>query len=417
MEQEKKDGNYSLNTLKDIWKYDPLRLLDLGNIVQLGISNNKPGLNEEARAITNFEKLTEDRPRPVSHTLIDASRVLPDIAMLIAGPIITTGKKIAGKKAVEELGENVAKTLVREKTNDGAKDLTKSLLLTRDDKDMAAKAWIRKLWENKEAMNRAAGKNLTDKEISAVRNAIPDVAKPELDLLNNKVDNFKVYLKNEEELSKLSPVDVFTKLATSEEFRKKYSKSYNLTQKELDTLMSNLKELGEAGKSASFSHYNADRILKGIPKEKHGIIKDTLLANIKSLTTPVSTGVNIFKLAEAGIHDVGKTSFETNKKLEMRPDYWTRGSEPTPVSDFFASVFNVDFDDPARFNKKDIDTFFEFLEDVGTIEPGIKDKWTPRQKISVMRELVKDDVYGPFIKRKWAESEHKKNLTKYYSGE
>ena len=34
MEQEK-DGNYALNTWKDIWKYDPARLLDLGNDFQI----------------------------------------------------------------------------------------------------------------------------------------------------------------------------------------------------------------------------------------------------------------------------------------------------------------------------------------------------------------------------------------------
>ena len=101
----------------------------------------------------------------------------------------------------------------------------------------------------------------------------------------------------------------------------------------------------------------------------------------------------------------------------MKPDYWTLGSEPTPVSDFIASVFNVDFDDPARFNKKDIDAFFEFLEDIGTIEPGIKDKWTPRQKVSVLREIMSDKEYGSYIKERWANSNHKKNWLKSYSGE
>lgn len=417
MEQEKKDGNYSLSTWKDIWKYDPPRLLDLGNLAQVLISQNKPEIDEEARALSNFEKLTEDVPRPVSHTLVDASRVLPDIIALATGPAIAAGKKVIGKKAAEKLGKDVAKKLVREKTNEGAKDLAKSILLTRDDKDQAGKAWLRKLWENKEAMNRVADKNLTDKEISAVRNAIPEASRPEFDLLNKKVDEFKVYLKNEQEISKLSPVEAFLKLQTSEDFRKKFGKINMLTQKELDTLMSNLKELGEAGKSASFSHYNADRILKGIPKEKHNIIKDILLDNAKSLTWPVPVAINTFKLADAGVHDAGKTKYQTNTKLEMKPKYWTAGSEPTPVADFFASVFNVDFDDPARFNKKDIDTFFDFLEDVGTIEPGIKDKWTPRQKISVMREMLSDKDYGPFIKERWAKSKHNKDLIKYYSGE
>ena len=78
-------------------------------------------------------------------------------------------------------------------------------------------------------------------------------------------------------------------------------------------------------------------------------------------------------------------------------------------------MFNVDFNDPARFNKKDIDTFFEFLEHEGYIEPGIKDKWTPRQKVSVMREILSDKTINEDVKRRWAESEYKENLNKYYN--
>ena len=123
------------------------------------------------------------------------------------------------------------------------------------------------------------------------------------------------------------------------------------------------------------------------------------------------------KVGDAAINDVLKPNLQSRPTIEINPNYWTKGSKPTPVSDFIASIFNVDFDDPARFNKKDIDTFFEFLEDAGYIEPGIKDKWTARQKVSVMRELLSDEILGQYVKEKWANSEHKKNLNKYYMGE
>ena len=44
-------------------------------------------------------------------------------------------------------------------------------------------------------------------------------------------------------------------------------------------------------------------------------------------------------------------------------------------------------------------------------------KWTARQKVSVMRELLSDEILSQDIKDKWANSEHKKNLAKYYRGE
>ena len=48
-QEEKKDGNYALNTFGDITKYDFTRWLDLGNDLQVLISRNKPEINEERR--------------------------------------------------------------------------------------------------------------------------------------------------------------------------------------------------------------------------------------------------------------------------------------------------------------------------------------------------------------------------------
>ena len=193
-----------------------------------------------------------------------------------------------------------------------------------------------------------------------------------------------------------------------------------LTKDEWEKLGKNLAELPEYDKGMSFSRINVDRILKEIPKEKRNTVKDVLFGGVegvKSFGAPLTVADLTLKAADAGINKMGKVNFQTNKELEIKPDYYARGSMPTPVSDFTASVFNVDFNDPARFNKKDIYTFFEFLEDAGYIEPDIKDKWTPRQKVSVMREILSDKIINEYVKEKWANSEHKKNLAKYYRGE
>lgn len=410
MEQEKKDRNYSLNTLKEIWKYDPLRLLDLGNNFQVGISQNKPEINEEARAITNFEKLTEDRPRPVSHTLVDATRVLPDIIALVAGPGYAIAKKlIPGKKAAKTAAK-LAPKLVEENTSDIAQAFNNSKLLQRDAKDSVAKNWVRNLYENEKAMNRVAGRKLTPVEIENVKKELPNAITEKIKVYNEDVDKLKTMSEGIKDVR----VPVTQNL---EILRRHFIDNEILTRDEWEKLGKNLAELPEYNKGISFSHINVDRILKGIPKDKHNIIKDVLSASGKGLTLPAPISLFTVKAADAIINDSGKTKYETNKELEMKPDYWTLGSEPTPVSDFIASVFNVDFDDPARFNKKDVDAFFEFLEDIGTIEPGIKDKWTPRQKVSVLREMMSDKEYGSYVKDRWVNSKHKKNWIKSYSGE
>ena len=408
-QEEKKDGDYALNTLKDIWKYDPTRLLDLGNDLQVFISQNKPEINEERRASSNFEKLTEDRPRPISHTLVDASRVVPDIAFLLGPALIKGGSKAIGKavgKAVTKgATKDVAKKLVNEGTSDAAKVLSKSKFLPRDEKVMAGKKWVRDLLENKDAMERVAGKKLSDKEVEAIRKNIKEFVPHKIDTYNADVDKLKDVLKRLNIKEKFDTKDDLVKYLSTNK------KSLGLTDTEYKNLIKNIDVLPDA--RISHAHLNPGRIedlkegknvLENISELKPGRIHSSLLGADATA-----------KVADASVNKAGKINFQTNKELEMKPDYFARGSMPTPVSDFIASMFNVDFNDPARFNKKDIDTFFDFLEHEGYIEPGIKDKWTPRQKVSVMREILSDKLINEDVKERWAESKYKENLNEYYN--
>lgn len=396
MADKEKDGNYALNTFEDIAKYDGARLLDLGNFAQVLISQNKPEVNEEARATSNFEKLTEDKRRPISHTLVDASRVLPDIIALALAPAFKGVGKAISKGITKGTTKGVAKKLVSEGTSDAAKAFSKSKFLPRDDKVLVGKKWVRDLLEDKNAMERVAGKKLSDKEVEAIRKNINEFVPHKINKYNADVDKLKdIYQK----------LNIKEKFETREDLVKYLSankKSLGLTDTEYKNLVKNIDSLSDYDVKISHSHLPVDRIIE---KEKNTLDpRDVMAVGKERLKT---TGkVLLSKTPETLINDTVSTKFKTKKGLEMSPHYWTQGSEPTPVSDFFASVFNVDFDDPARFNKKDIDTFFDFLEDMGAIEPGIKDKWTPRQKVSVMREMLSDEYYGPYVKDKWSKKKN-----------
>ena len=421
-QEEKKDGDYALNTFTDILKYDFPRLLDLGNDLQVLVSHNNRKIDEEARASSNFEQLTEDRRRPISHKLVDATRILPDI-IIAAGPVTNIAKKAIAKKAAKDATSKVAKKIVNENTSDIAQAFNNSKLLRRDAKDAAAKKWVRNLYENKEAMNRVAGKSLSDDEIKAIKEELPNAITEKIKKYNAGVDELKTIADNIKGVRATGDLDIIGRDLIDNGI---------LTRAEWEKLGRNLAELPEYDKGISFSRINVDRILKEIPKEKHNIVKDILkrhfannklsakekqekvkkaLAEVPPLT---KYGLGA-KIDDAAINKVVKPYFQTNKELEIKPDYFARGSEPTPLFDFIASLFNVDFNDPARFNKKDIDTFFDFLEDEGYIEPGIKDKWTPRQKVSVMREILNDKVVNDDVKGRWAKSKYKENLSKYYN--
>ena len=417
-EEEKKDGNYALNTGKDIWKYDKARLLDLGNDFQVLISQNKPEIDEEARAISNFEKLTEDRRRPISHTLVDASRVVPDIAFLLGPALIKGGfkaiTKAVGKGVTKGATKGVAKTLVNRGTSDAAQALSKSKFLPRDEKVMAGKKWVRDLLENKDAMEAVAGKKLSDNEVKAIRKNIKEFVPHKIDIYNADVDKLKDVLKRLNIKGKFDTKDDLLKYLSTNK------KSLGLTDAEYKNLIKNIDVLPDA--RISNAHLNPDRI-EDLKEGKNTLnTLENIRENIRELApgrihSSILGADATMKVADAAMNEVLKPKLQSRPTIEIKPYYWTKGSEPTPVSDFIASVFNVDFDDPARFNKKDIDAFFEFLEDIGTIEPGIKDKWTPRQKVSVLREMMSDKEYGSYIKERWANSKHKKNWVKSYSGE
>lgn len=421
-QEEKKDGDYALNTFTDIFNYDFPRLLDLGNDFQVLVTRNKPELNEEARASSNFEKLTEDRRRPISHTLVEAAtRILPTI-IAAAGPVTGIAKKAIAKKAVKDVGSKVAKKIVNENTSDIAQAFNNSKLLRRDAKNAAAKKWVRNLYENKEAMNRVAGKSLSDDEIKAIKKELPNAVTEKIKKYNADVDELKTMADNIKGVPATGDLDIIGRDLIDNKI---------LTRAEWEKIGRNLAELPEYDKGISFSHVNVDRILKEIPKEKRNTVKDILIKhffNGKRITKeeakkivenlekyPLTNFVIGAKIDDTIANKTVPVNLKTDKELEIKPDYYARGSLPTPVSDFIASMFNVDFNDPARFNKRDIDAFFEFLEDDGYIEPGIKDKWTPRQKVSVMREILSDKTINERVKEKWAESEHKKNLNEYYN--
>ena len=398
---EEKDGNYALNTFKDIWKYDPMRLLDLGNSFQVLMSQNKPEMDEEARAASNFEKLVEDEPRPFSHTMVDATRLIPDVVSILGPALAKAGAKAIGKGAAKKATKGIAKKLVNRGT-DAAQAFSNSKFLPRDEKVMAGKKWVRDLLENKNAMEAVANKKLSDNEVEAIRKNIKEFVPHKIDTYNADVDKLKdVYKKLNIKKDGFETKDDLVR------YLNKNKKSLGLTDTEYKNLLKNIDVLPDAG--IHHAHLNPDRI-KELKEGKN------ILENIKGVPQYIPLGIPgaVEKAAEAGLNDGIKTKFQTNNNVVMEPNYYAEGSEPTPITDFIASVFDVDFDDPSRFNKKDIDAFFEFLEDFGTIEPGIKDKWTPRQKVSVMRELLKDKDLGEDTKRLWKLSEQRKNLKNSY---
>lgn len=422
MEEKEKDGNYALNNFKDIAKYDPARLLDLGNSFQVLLSQKKPEMNEEARATSNFKKLTEDEPRPLSHTAVDITgRLLPTVVSALASAAVKGASKgakaiskgfskLTGKSIGKKTTKDIAERLIREKTSDEAQAfLNKSMFLTRDAKVNASNKWVRNLLEDERELRRVAGKvtskKLSDEEVGAVKKSIKELIPNRIEKYNADAD--KLY-------------DVWKRLNIKENFEtkgdlvrylSKNKKSLGLTDAEYKNLLENIDTLIDA--KIRHQRLPVDRITE--LREENNVLRN-IKEGVPQYVVPGALFAELEKPLESFGNDTIKTLAQTNDNIEINPNYYIKGSKPTPVADFIASMFDLDFDDPARFNKKEIDAFFEFLEKRGIIEPGIKDKWTPRQKVSVMREISKDKNLD-YLKKDWAKSEYKKNLENSNKGE
>lgn len=345
---------YALNKIKDIWHYDPARLLDLGNDFQVVLSQNNDKLNEEARAHSNFQKVVEGEKRPISHTLVDASRLIPDLLGLLLGkPTSTILKNMFSKKMTSKTGNKIARTLARERTSDAAEALFKGAKYKpRDAKDMAGKKWVRDLLENTDAMERVAGRELTPKEIKAVREALPEHVAHQIEKFN----------------ASIGPVE----------------------------------------KGMSASKLNPDRVLKNIKTTTSG--KDKLKAVSEYLKPNNATTFFVLDKGLVAANKIAENQDDPNKSQAiLKPNYYIAGSAKTPALDAISTFFNTDYNDPSRFNKADIDEFFNFLEKEGIIEPGIKDKWTPRQKVSVMRNLMSEDYGKHLVRDRWLEYKNGEN--------
>lgn len=417
MENEKNKDDYALNTLKDIWEYDRARLLDLGNDFQVLLSQKDPDRNEEARARSNFLKLVEDERRPVSHTLTDASRLLPDvIAALIGSGAKAASKGIgklaekAGVKAAQKTTKGVAQKLVNEGTSEAAEMLfTKGKLLGRDAKDIVGKRWYRDLLENKEAMERVAGRKLNDNEVAAIRKNIKEFVPNRVDKFNIKVDELaEIYKK----------LDIKERPKTMDDIKIiLYENKDKLSREELQKLFNSFPELNYI--SPSFSHLKADRIIEPEKTIKEAVKLKDVFNDARDVARPIVANTAI-KAADTGINDALKTKFETKgngKQVVISQDYDYSGSEPTPGQDFFYGLLGLDFDDPTRFNEKDINAFMDFLADKGFFEKDItgnfyvSDFWTPRQKVSyIIDQLNGDKNKAKLIKKLWLESDQRKEL-------
>jgi hypothetical protein len=283
---------------------------------------------------------------------------------------------------------------------------------------MAAKAWVRNLKSDKFAMDRIAGRRLSDKETNAILKNIDEFVPHRIDKYNAKIDELN---------------DLFKQLGVKGSSFKNRDDLVDFLGKALDdgkitrsqyqdTLFSVL-ELPSVGRPyLSFSHLNVDRVMEPSKEVKEVLSFKDAFNDVRDVARPI-LGNTLVKAADSAINDGIKTKFEAVDFPNgvIVPGYDYRGAEATPVKDFVLGMLDLDFNDPARFNEKDIEALMSALKEKGYFEKEynrygketgryVVDSWTPRQKISWLREQLSNKNTADLIKNFWLQSEQRKEL-------
>ena len=413
-----KDNEYALDTFTETVKQDPLRLLDVENDTQMLLSQlGAPSETERARS--NYNKLVYNEPRPVTHHLTEfIGRLLPNLAVVGGTKLVKlteSALKKGGKDFAKKLATSKLKRAALKKARKGLGSENKELLesltaYSKDDPQVIRDAVD--LYEIHGFKTKADKIRAFDTTIDGV---IHDRFKKTPGDLTTK---YNAILTDVPALSKQTkiPEDEIVKAIKREadrafrepKFRKlnfkdtQYDDMINnpglykqLTDEEADILFENRKnEYLDIAKSTAYFNTGLDNVVYATGDE---LVPDIIKKAPKFFGKAVA--------AEANLHyprliDLAHDSIVYQKPVEKEFKKYTFDKQPDthPVLDLIGDIIGVDYYNPNRWNKEDVEWFLNKAYEKGLFSNKDWTRWTPRQKVLKMKEIVQSPMAAYFMK-------------------
>ena len=413
-----KDNEYALDTFTETAKKDPLRLLDVENDTQMVLSKlGAPSETERARS--NYNKLVYNEPRPVTHHLTEfIGRLLPNLAAVggaklvkLTGSALKKGakdfakklatsklKRAALKKAQKGLGtedKTVIKSLTSLFKNDpqrvrDAIDLyEKNGLKTIADKIRAFDTTIDGVVHSR--FKKIPG-SLTTK-YNTILNDVPDLSKqtkiPEDEIVKAiKREADRAF--REPKFKKLNFID--NKL---DDMRNNPDLYKGLTDEETDILFKNRKDKYlDIEKSTAFFNTGLDNVVYATGDE---LVPDIIKKAPKFFGKAGAAEIKLHapRLADL-VHD--KVFYQKPVEKEFKKYTFDKQPDTHPVLDLIGDIIGVDYYNPNRWNKEDVEWFLNKAYEKGLFSNKDWTRWTPRQKVLKMKEIVQSPMAANFMK-------------------
>ena len=413
-----KDNEYALDTLEETAKKDPLRLLDVENDTQMLLSKlGAPSETERARS--NYNKLVYNEPRPVTHHLTEfIGRLLPNLAAVGGAKVVKlTGSalKKGGKDFVKKLATAKLKKAALKKAQKGLgtedKTLIKSLtsLFTNDPQrvrdfiDIYEKNGLKTMADKIRAFDttidgvihsrfKKIPGGLTTK-YNTILNDVPALSKqtniPEDEIIKAiKREADRAYKKPKFE--KLNFVD--NKL---DDMRNNPDLYKGLTDEETDILFKNRKDkFLDIEKSTAFFNTGLDNVVYATGDE---LVPDIIKKAPKFFGKAAAAEAKLHapRLADL-VHD--KVFYQKPVEKEFKRYTFDKQPDTHPVLDLIGDIIGVDYYNPNRWNKEDVEWFLNRAYEKGLFSNKDWTRWTPRQKVLKMKEIVQSPMAANFMK-------------------
>lgn len=411
-----KDNEYALDTLEETAKKDPLRLLDVENDTQMALSKlGAPSETERARS--NYNKLVYNEPRPVTHHLTEfIGRLLPNLVAVGGAKVVKlTGSalKKGGKDFVKKLATAKLKRAALKKAQKGIETEKNKTLITSllKDNPQTVRDFI-------DIYEKNGLKTMADK-IRPFDTTIDGVIHSRLkNMPGDLTTKYNTILNDVPALSKQTkiPEDEIVKAIKREADRaykepklrelnfrnKKFADMRDnpdlykgLTDEETDILFKNRKDKYlDIEKSTAFFNTGLDNVVYATGDE---LVPDIIKKAPKFFR---KAGAAEFNLHAPRIADLVHDKVFYQKPVEKEFKRYTFDKQPDthPVLDLIGDIIGVDYYNPNRWNKEDVEWFLNKAYEKGLFSNKDWTRWTPRQKVLKMKEIVQSPMAANFMK-------------------
>ena len=96
------------------------------------------------------------------------------------------------------------------------------------------------------------------------------------------------------------------------------------------------------------------------------------------------------------VHD--KVFYQKPVEKEFKKYTFDKQPDTHPVLDLIGDIIGVDYYNPNRWNKEDVEWFLNKAYEKGLFSNKDWTRWTPRQKVLKMKEIVQSPMAANFMK-------------------